>query len=65
MGLAKPHISPNREMINMNKTTIVCKGRQQPSQEALDRFIETYKRMVKENEERRKSDDDTEKVPPK
>jgi hypothetical protein len=36
----------------MSKDKIVCKGRPQPSQEALERFAAIYARMVKENEER-------------
>ncbi|UOE96050.1 hypothetical protein [Alkalihalobacillus sp. LMS39] len=38
----------------MSKDIIVCKGRPQPSKEALDRFIQVYNRMVKENQEREK-----------
>ncbi|MBP3951157.1 hypothetical protein [Bacillus suaedae] len=36
----------------MSKDTIVNAGRKHPSQEALERFAATYKRMVKENQER-------------
>ncbi|WP_283246072.1 hypothetical protein [Bacillus suaedae] len=31
---------------------MICMSKPQPSKEALDRFIEVYKRMVKEVEEK-------------
>lgn len=37
------------------KVTINCVGKQQPSKEALDRFIDTYIKMVKSNKEKAES----------
>lgn len=48
MGLANMHTFPLRECDSM-KTTIKCIGKQQPSKQALDKFIEVYKKMVNEN----------------
>lgn len=52
------HTSPTKEMNNMKKrvrkqpeVVVRCVGeRKEPSKEALERFIEIYVRMVKENE---------------
>lgn len=56
------HTSPTKEMVNMKKqkrvikpqeVVVRCVGeRKEPSKEALDRFIEIYVRMVKENEKK-------------
>lgn len=58
------HTTPTKEMVNVKKrkrtmkppeVEVRCVGeRKEPSKEALDRFIEIYVRMVKENEKRRK-----------
>ncbi|ADU95326.1 hypothetical protein GYMC52_2960 [Geobacillus sp. Y412MC52] len=36
------------------EVVVRCVGRKEPSKEALDRFIEIYVRMVKENESKQK-----------
>jgi hypothetical protein len=50
------HTSPIKEMVTMKKQPEVivrCVGaRKEPSKEALDRFIEIYVRMVKENQKK-------------
>ena len=54
------HTSPTKEMTSMKKrvrkppeVVVRCVGeRKEPSAEALDRFIEIYVRMVKENEKK-------------
>lgn len=54
------HTSPTKEMSNMRnrkpiEVIVRCVGeRKEPSAEALDRFIEIYVRMVKENERTKK-----------
>lgn len=49
------HTSPTKEMVSVKKqkqqVVVRCVGdRKEPSAEALERFIEVYARMVKENE---------------
>ncbi|MFJ5625411.1 hypothetical protein ACIQD3_22535 [Peribacillus loiseleuriae] len=34
------------------KTTVTCIGKQEPSKEAVDRFIEIYLEMVEANQKR-------------
>jgi len=54
------HTSPTKEMTIMKKrvrkppeVVVRCVGeRKEPSKEALERFIEIYVRMVKENEKK-------------
>lgn len=56
------HTSPTKEMTSMKKrervrrppgVVVRCVGeRKEPSKEALDRFIEIYVRMVKENQKK-------------
>jgi len=36
----------------MSKVTVVCKGKAQPSEGAIERFVSIYNRMLKENSER-------------
>lgn len=51
----KLHTSSSRGMVRMGginkpKAKVICVGRQEPSKEALDRFIEIYLKIVEENE---------------
>ena len=52
-----PHISPVKERMSVKKkqpeVIMRCIGnRKEPSKEALDRFIETYVKMVKANQQK-------------
>ena len=53
MGLASVHISPIKESDRVKgRVVITCVGKQQPSQQALERFVEVYKKMVRLNQEK-------------
>lgn len=60
------HTSPTKEMVSVKKqkqqVVVRCVGdRKEPSAEALERFIEVYARMVKENSSKKREVNDHEK----